>query len=312
MRWAGVAVDPALVRPVEEVDGVSVIDVGMFGEARFGGVYLVEDEENALIETGTSNDYRNVLAALQALEVDPASIAHVLVTHIHLDHAGGAGFLLDHLPHATVYVHERGLPHLAHPERLLESASRALGKAFEGYGTLKPIPEARMVALRGGEVVDLGGRELEAVATPGHARHHLAILDRASRAVFTGDAAGIYFPGDRRLVPTTPFPEFDLPDALQAMETLARLNPRLLLYTHFGPRRDALRALRDQRAEYRRWDRRARELQATATLEQATASLYEAWYADVEEFPRAFVERTIATNLRGFYRYYERTGTDAA
>ncbi len=288
------------------------MDTQMFGESDFGGVYFIEDKRRTLIETGTSRVYGNVLEALDQLRVDHATVENVVVTHIHLDHAGGAGFLMDRFPKARLYVHERGLPHLASPQRLLESASRALGASFQDYGTLKPIPEERMVALKGGEVLDLGGRELEFVSTPGHARHHLAVLDRSSRAIFTGDAAGIYFPRDRRLIPTTPFPEFDLPDAVRAMETMARLNPRVLLYTHFGPRKDALRALRDQQVEYERWDRRARETRRAMGLEEAAAAVYDEWYADVEAFPRPFVERTIATNLRGFYRFYERTGADAA
>lgn len=304
--------DGGAFRPLEMVDGTYVVDTGMFGEAEFGGVYFIEEEHPTLIETGTSLVHESVLKALDRLGVARAAVENVVVTHIHLDHAGGAGFLMEHFPKARLYVHARGLPHLAHPRRLLDSASRALGPSFASYGTLKPIPEARMVALEGGETLDLGGRELELVATPGHARHHLAVLDRSTRSVFTGDAAGIYFPRDRRLIPTTPFPEFDLPDALRAMETMARLNPRVLLYTHFGPRRDALRALRDQQAEYERWDRRAGEMVGAMELEQAVATVYDEWYADVEAYPRPFVERTIAANLRGFYRYFERTGAHAS
>lgn len=299
--------DRVLIRPLEADERTHLIDVNLFGEPRFGSVYLIDEEERALVETGTSHTVGEVLRALRAEGVEPATVRHVVVTHIHLDHAGGAGFLLDHLPHARVYVHERGLPHLAHPQRLLESAARALGPAFESYGTLKPIPETRMEPLQGGEVLDLGGRELEFHYTPGHALHHLCIQDRSTGSVFTGDAAGIHFPDDGRLIPTTPFPEFDLPQAVGAMRTLEALDPRTLLYTHFGPRPDARRALEEGIAEYERWGAQARALLGERPLEEAVAALYEEWYADVEGFPRPFVERIIATNLRGFQRYFERT-----
>ncbi len=299
------------VVPVDVADGTHLIDVRTFDDAKFGGVYLIDDERRTIIETGTSNDYGNVLAALKRLRVEPASVENIVVTHIHLDHAGGAGFLMDHLTNAKVYVHERGFQHLASPGRLLESAAIAVGEAFEAYGTLKPIPEDRMVALSGGEVLDLGGRELEFIYTPGHARHHLSILDRSSRCIFTGDSAGIYFPDDRRLIPTTPFPEFDLPQALEAMDAMAKLNPRAVLFTHFGPREDAQRALREQRAEYDRWSRRAAETMPEGDLGGAVKAIYEDWYVDVEGFPRRSVERIIETNLKGFYRFFERTMGDA-
>jgi glyoxylase-like metal-dependent hydrolase (beta-lactamase superfamily II) len=306
-----VASEDVKVEPLEVGDNTYLIDVRMFGEANFGGVYYIDDDRSTIIETGTSHDYGVVLSALDKLGVDRSTIRNVIVTHIHLDHAGGAGFLLDHLPQARVYVHERGYPHLAEPQRLLESAARALGKAFRDYGTLKPIPESRMTALKGGEVIDLGGRELEIIYTPGHARHHVCVMDRSSRCVFAGDAAGIYFPEDRRLIPTTPFPEFDLPQALETMRMMERLNPRAILYTHFGPRTDATRALRDQVAEYERWGRRTKELLAEGELQAAVRRLYDEWYSDVEGFPSPFVERIIETNLKGFQRYFERTGGDA-
>lgn len=294
-----------LVEPVEAAANTHIIDVQMFGVAKFGGVYLLDDEVRTIIETGTSNDYHRVLEALKELRIDPSTVKNVIVTHIHLDHAGGAGFLLEHFPEARVFVHERGLPHLADPTRLLGSAAMALGETFQQYGTLRPIPHERLVPLKGGEFIDLGGRELETVYTPGHARHHVSILDRSSRCVFAGDSAGIYFPDDERFIPTTPYPEFDLPQAIQAMKTMAKLNPRAILYTHFGTRDDARRALEEQQEEYAEWGRRARKLQGVG-LEMATRSIYDECYAGVEGFPRPFVERIIATNLRGFSRYFER------
>lgn len=305
------APERVLVQPLPGDPNTHLVDTEMFGEPAFGGVYCIDAPEPALVESGTSHGVESVLRALRALNVDSASVRHLLLTHIHLDHAGGAGFLLAHLPEARVYVHRRGYPHLADPSRLLASAERALGEAFASYGTLKPIPEDRMTAWGGGEVLDLGDRELEAVESPGHARHHLCFLDRSTRSLYTGDAAGIYFPDDRRLIPTTPFPEFDLPQAVETMEALAALRAERLLYTHFGPRTDAQAALRKQQEEYERWGRKAADLLEDRPLEEAVRAVYDDWYTDVEGYPRPFVERIIRTNLRGFRRYYERTG-DAA
>lgn len=298
--------------PREIADGTWLIDTEMFGVWQYGGVFYLEADEPALVETGTSLGRDHVLTALRDLGVGLETIHHVIVTHIHLDHAGGAGVLLPHLPNATVYVHERGYPHLAAPERLLASAQKALGAAFQVYGTLQPIPEDRMVAVRGGEVLDLGGRELEVLYTPGHARHHVALLDRGSRALYVGDAAGIYLREDQRLIPTTPFPEYDHPTSLDTLAALTRVNPRTVHYTHFGPRKDASRALREAEAEYARWHRRTAELLAAEDLEAATATLYEEWYPDIEGYSRFFIERIIETNLRGFRRFFERTEQDAA
>ncbi len=280
----------------------------MFGEGEFGGVYLLEGRdpgERALVETGTSHTVGEVLRALRTLGVEPASLRYLMVTHIHLDHAGGAGFLLDRFPGAQVVVHERGVKHLADPTRLIESAAVALGGAASSYGTLKPIPPHRLVPVKGGEVFVVGGREVEVVYTPGHARHHVCYLDRTTGAVFTGDAAGIVFPRDSRLLPTTPFPEFDFPTALQAMETIRRLRPSHLLLTHFGSPGDADTTLTAMAEEYERWDERVRRGE-TLDTGALTRAIYEEWFRGIKSHPRGFVERIIETNIRGFRSYYER------
>ncbi|MFQ5986295.1 MAG: MBL fold metallo-hydrolase [Thermoplasmata archaeon] len=298
--------------PMEFDERTTLMDVHMFGAPHFGGIYLIDEERPTLIETGTSDSKGAILDALAQLRVDPSRVENVIVTHIHLDHAGGAGFLLDALSRAQVYVHERGYPHLADPRRLLASATQALGDAFSGYGTLQPIPEGRLEPLKGGEVLDLGGRELEIVYSPGHARHHVCILDRSTRALYTGDSSGIYFPVDDRIIPTSPFPEFDLPTALETMERLEALRPEALLYSHYGPYLDAGQMLRKQRREYERWGAKAAKLFAEMGLPEAVETVYEEWYANVTEFPRVFVQRIIATNLMGFRRYFERTRKDAS
>jgi glyoxylase-like metal-dependent hydrolase (beta-lactamase superfamily II) len=285
-------------------EGIRLLDSKMFGQREFGGVYLLEGPERALVESGTSHTVGEVLQALAAAGVEPATVRHLLVTHIHLDHAGGAGFLLDHMPQARVVVHERGMRHLADPSRLLESAAKALGAAAGDYGTLKPVPPERLLGVSGGEVLDLGGRELEVIYSPGHARHHVCYLDRPSGALFAGDAAGIFLPRDGRIIPTTPYPEFDLPTAMGTMDSLLERHPSLLLFTHFGAHPAPGPILEEMQEEYRWWDRRLRS--AKGSLESLTAAIYDERYSSIQGHPRKFIERIIETNIRGFRTFYER------
>lgn len=291
----------------EVAPGIVLLDSQMFDHGRFGGVYLLRGSEPILVESGTSRTVDRVVAALKEAQVKPGEVRHILLTHIHLDHAGGAGFLLEHMPRARVWVHERGLKHLHDPSRLLESASVALGKAMGNYGTLKPVPLERLSPLRGGEVLDLGGRRVEVHYTPGHARHHVAFVDALSRSLFTGDAGGIYLPRDRVVIPTTPFPEFDLPTALETMEGMKALEARQVMFTHFGPRFDAAGALEAEAREVRRWDLWMREARGDP-VEELAARIYEEHYGTVRDYDRPFVERIIETNIRGFRAYYERKG----
>src|SRR2546428_10989168 len=160
-------------------------DVRMMGVAGFGAIYLIDEEEKALVETGTSNDARTILDAVRGFGLRPAEIDHVIVSHIHLDHAGGAGFLLKEMPRATVYVHERGIKHLIDPSRLVASAQSALGDMASEFGTMTPIPPERLHAVRDGEALDLGGRVLPFPDPPGPPPPEPTVVARKNRSVFT-------------------------------------------------------------------------------------------------------------------------------
>lgn len=222
-----------------DLGGVTLIDSGFgsFGDAGVGGttgVYLLplDGGRFALIESGPGSTVARVREAIASLGYRPEALDTLLVTHIHLDHAGGAGALARH--GARVVVHERGAPHLADPSRLLASAARIYGDALESiWGPMDPIPEAQLQVVAGGERLDLGGRTLQVVASPGHALHHAAyLLDDGS--LFTGDAAGIRLPGARTVRPALPPPETDLEAYAATLERFAALAPTRLLLTHFG------------------------------------------------------------------------------
>jgi len=226
--------------PIEVAPGIHLVDTCQFGRPGVGGVYLLEADQVALVESGTSLAKDRVLMALDELGIPRDKVRWIFLTHIHLDHAGGAGALLPHLPGARVVVHPRGATHLVNPSRLLASVRAAVGERFPLYGEAVPIPEGRVHVARDGDRFDLGGRTILALDSPGHAPHHLCFLEEEEGLLFTGDAAGLFHSG--RLIPATVPPSFNLEASLSTLKRLYSLNPKTLLYTHFGPRagRDAL------------------------------------------------------------------------
>jgi glyoxylase-like metal-dependent hydrolase (beta-lactamase superfamily II) len=159
-----------------------------------------------------------------------------VVTHIHLDHAGGVGDLVRTFPNATVVVHPAGARHLVDPERLLASSARVYGPLMDTvYGGLTPVEAARIKAAEDEEVIDLGGRRLELLHAPGHAKHHLAVFEPDLGALFAGDGVGVLLPSTGVLRPATPPPDFDRDQAVASLRRFAERNPSHLILTHFGP-----------------------------------------------------------------------------
>jgi glyoxylase-like metal-dependent hydrolase (beta-lactamase superfamily II) len=230
------------VEPVvfEVADGVTAIDTLMGGRERYTAGYLLDAAEPTLIETGPGTSVEPVAGALGRLGIGADELAHIVLTHIHLDHAGGAGALSARFPHASVWVHERGAPHLADPTRLVASTARVWGEAEmrELFGPTEPVDAGRLSPLREGDTIEMGDRRLEALHTPGHASHHVALVDSRTGVVFTGDALGIHVPDLPVLRPATPPPEFDLERAVDSIERIRERARSILLFAHFGPLRD--------------------------------------------------------------------------
>lgn len=206
------------------------------------GYLILGKEQNAIVETGASASNAAILAGLRELNVSTEEIHAIVVTHVHLDHAGGAGTLAEQCPNATVYVHERGMPHLADPEKLIAASRAVYGKSFDRlFHSVKPIPKKRIRALRDGDQLDLGERRLlRFIDTPGHALHHISIVDEESGGIFSGDAAGMYYPelnrkfGIQVALPATTPTQFDPADTLSTLNKMSDLKPRRLYYTHIG------------------------------------------------------------------------------
>lgn len=223
-------------------DGIGTIDTGFGDRPRFCAAYLVVDRGRAaFIDCGTGRSVPRMLAALDAAGVARGDVDHLVLTHVHLDHAGGAGALLRELPNARVVVHPRGAPHMVDPAKLTASARAVYGDAeFErSYGALVPVPAERVVEAGDGHVVEVGGRTLRCVDAPGHARHHLAVWDARSRGWFTGDSFGLSYrefdtARGAMAIPTTSPVQFD-PGEMRA--TIARLlaeRPAQAYVTHYG------------------------------------------------------------------------------
>ena len=220
---------------IDRADGVHYVDVGVHGVPNYGAVYVIDAAEPAVVDTGTGRNHEYVLDALEELGIAPDAVRHVLPTHVHLDHAGGAGYLAAACPNATVHVHAVGAPHLIDPERLIEGTKQAVGDQWEFYADPEPIPEPRVEPLTSDDAVDIGDRSLSVVGAPGHAPHQVMFHDSREGLLFTGDAAGIYVPGRDSLKETSPPPQFDLETCLDDVRTVEAIAPETLCFGHFGP-----------------------------------------------------------------------------
>ncbi|GBD21592.1 Hydroxyacylglutathione hydrolase GloC [bacterium HR28] len=213
-----------------------MIDLGFQGVPQVIAAYVFRGSDGVtIVDTGPSTTIPNLLAGLAELGVSDDAVYQLVLTHIHLDHGGAAGSLLQRFPRARVFVHPVGAPHLVDPSRLWASAARIYGDRMEQlWGEVRPCPKDRVVVLEDGETISLGDRQLLALATPGHASHHHAYLDTATGYVFAGDVAGIRIGGLPFVFPPTPPPDIDLGLWRRSIERLRALRPTRLCLGHFG------------------------------------------------------------------------------
>ena len=214
--------------------------------------YIITGEKPFLVESGPSSSVPNLLAGLKELNINFDDVQCVAITHVHLDHGGGAGTLIKSLPNAKVIVHPRGAPHLVDPERLWPSSQSVLGFISDIFGKPEPVPKERLIPMIEGSF-DLGsGAKLTVVETLGHASHNLSFHESFNGGVFPGDAAGTYLPECDVIVPTTP-PPFYLEAALASLDKLISLNPTALYFSHFGKATDAIQRLNDYKVQLQLW-----------------------------------------------------------
>ena len=230
---------PAYLQPLAH--GVFAIDTGFHRDAFDAAYLLVENGRAAFIDTGTNFAVPRLLGALQAMGLGVDAVDWVIPTHVHLDHAGGVGLLMQQLPNAKALVHPRGARHMVDPSKLWAGAMAVYGEEEmqRSYGELVPVPEARVMHSHDGQVIELAGRPLKLIDTPGHARHHHCIWDEASRGWFTGDTFGLSYrefdtANGAWIMPTSTPVQFE-PELLQAsVQRLLAADPACMYLTHYG------------------------------------------------------------------------------
>ena len=252
------APQPPFIQP--HAPGVCCIDTGYLRPGA-AACYLVEQNGRAaFIETNTSLAVPRLLAVLEQRGIRRENVEYVVVTHVHLDHAGGAGRLLRHLPRARLVVHPKGARHMIDPSRLVAGATLVYGEQTmqSVYGQILPIPAERVLAPQDGATLDLAGRPLVVLHTPGHARHHIAIWDEQAESIYAGDAFGLAYrvldaPEGPLIFPTTAPVQFEPELMAASMERILRFAPGWLCLTHFGPLENQPRLAEDLLRFLKQW-----------------------------------------------------------
>ncbi|MFF5205338.1 MBL fold metallo-hydrolase [Streptosporangium sp. NPDC000396] len=292
------------------------IDTRMAGYSGITAGYLILGDRPCLVETGTSTSAPVVRDALTSLGVGPDDLATVVVTHIHLDHAGGVGDIAKFYPGAEIVVHEKGARHLADPSRLMASARMVWGDKLDTlFGELSPTEASRIRALGDTGAIDLGnGRTLSSHYSPGHAKHHVGLIDSGTGDLYVGDAAGVYLPQTGDLRPATPPPDFDLQTALDSIALFKALGPQRLLFSHYGPVTDVEEILGRSAEELRIWVDLTRQARsegmdldhAVAMVKERTRERYAALKADDATAEQFELLSGAPSNVAGILHWLDR------
>lgn len=296
--------------------GMDYVDLNFLGSQQVIATGVLHGPSGvALIDPGPSTTVEHLRDGLARRGMHIRDVRHILLTHIHLDHAGSTGTLLEENPDIEVFVHERGAPHLVDPSKLLVSAGRLYGQDMDRlWGRIVPVPASALQVMRGEERITVAGRVLDVAYTPGHASHHLAYFEPSAGIAFVGDTAGICRGTGAYVMPASPPPDIDL-DLWRASESrILAWGPDTLFLTHFGPfhgARPHFQQLMDRLAE---WNRIVRKLIATATLteeerqerfvDDATADLQRTvGPAEAQLYVRA---GSLAYSWQGLARYWRK------
>lgn len=212
--------------------------------------YLVKDEQCAIIETGPEMCAEGILEGIKQAGMEIQFVSYIIPTHVHIDHAGGAGYLAQKMPWAQVVVHRSGARHLIDPAALIAGTKIAFGEDFEKkFGPILPVPVKQIMEVNDGDEIKLGKRKLKIIYSPGHAVHHFSIYDDKSNGLFCGESLGLPRVEDDMVVPVASLPVFDMDAALVSIDRLEKLNPEVLFYSHNGMRKNALKYIQEAREQ---------------------------------------------------------------
>jgi len=248
--------------------GLDYVDLQFLGRPGIIATAILHGSPGvALIDPGPSSTLGNLTSSLEERGIRFGDVRHLLITHIHLDHAGATGSIVEKHPHIEVIVHGRGAPHLADPTKLLASAGRLYEADMDRlWGEVKPVPAKHLRTVEGGETLSIAGREIKVEYTPGHASHHVSFLDTASRIAFVGDTGGIRRGSGSYVMPPTPPPDIDIEAWRASEQKILAWDPDTLFLTHFGPYHGTRQHFQAMFENMDAWSRIVRRLLADATL----------------------------------------------
>ncbi|HTK10627.1 MAG TPA: MBL fold metallo-hydrolase [Ktedonobacteraceae bacterium] len=296
--------------------GLWQISLPFQGEPGIIGSYLLADQEQLLlIDPGPTTTLPALLDTIHETGHTPEAITHILLTHIHLDHAGATGNLLQYTPQAKVYVHRLGAPHLLDTTKVVASATRIYGERMQTlWGEIRSVPAHRLSVLEHGDTLPLSDRFLEIYYTPGHAIHHISFFDPRARDLFAGDVAGVRLQGVDYVRPPTPPPDLDLEAWVESIQILRKLQPSALYLAHFGPTYEVEQHLERLLTKLFQWgDLILQGLRAgknESELLELLISQTQPELLSVAHDPQALLRYEIATNYRmtvqGYTRYWQK------
>ena len=296
--------------------GAWQVSLPFLDEPQIIGSYLLAGKnELAIIDPGPGSTLEWLLSALSEAGFDPQDVTHILLTHIHLDHAGATGSLARLLPRAQVYVHSLGAPHLIDPSRVLASATRIYGERMRLlWGDIEATPAARVQRIGDGDTLNVAGRQLSVHYTPGHAIHHVSFFDEQTRELFAGDVAGVRLPDADYVRPPTPPPDIDLEAWSASIARIKQLRPDVIYLAHFGPTHDVERHLDRLEAALYEWGdfvleamRKGRnEAEIIALLIEKTQPELQRVARDAHTIQRYEIAANYAMTVQGYMRYWRK------
>jgi glyoxylase-like metal-dependent hydrolase (beta-lactamase superfamily II) len=269
------------------MDSTTVLDLNWMGRPHsIGAVLLESDGHNAILDPGPASTLEALRAQLQLRGLSVSDLDAILLTHIHLDHAGASGTLLGENPNLRVFVHSKGAAHLADPSKLLASAGRLWGDDLQRlFGETLAVPQENIQILDGEETVSVGTRKIEVIYTPGHASHHVTYFDEREGVAFAGDTAGIRIANGPYIMPATPPPDIDLAVWEQSFAAILDRQPSKLFVTHFGYAENPEKHIADFRERLHLWaEITERAMQSSSDIAVALQFFLEQTQTEMREY----------------------------
>ncbi len=288
-----------------------LLDTHALGNSGTVAVYVLKVAKVALVDCGYASSYEVILQELSEIGISPSEVRYLIPTHVHMDHAGATGHLLKHMPKAEVIAHEKAVPHLVDPTRLIQSVTSIFGeKLVQSYGRPLPIQQQKITAVGQEMHLDLGGLTLTAMHSPGHAPHQISVLVEDEKLLLSADAVGIVYPNIPTMIPTTPPPSLDPPKLTETISRLSQLDSRKLLVPHYGIRDDVVNVLETTKNKTAAWLSRVRELRKNGVsldemVEEFQREVVSESGLSTEDFPR-YARLSIRITLMGMLQYFEK------